>query len=291
MGRYNRKWQKNGNAKRKWRQQKLAVGTVQKIARRVAKMQIEKQEEPKFAVNLVGGLAANTTSLPTRCIITKSGLYHILPGPAANLLNISNEPLQNHPMTYPFETDLTGQTGVNLKVNTGKGYREGDTIVLKGIGLKGYMCLGKDIANARVYAGFHKAEQTIVNPQGYLPELDGMVVRREIDSTEKLNGTKESKTWTLNHRANDQEIKIPVNLYLKVQKRIRYNKNQPDKDAGVMDQIWYEDLRYYLVMYSDCPDDVLTGGIPNNIPNANMQQILDRFPTFYGRFTAYYRDS
>lgn len=273
----------------KWRQQKLAVGTVQKIARRVAKFQIAKQEEPKYTVTILGGRPANVTTDVTRCIITRSGLFEISPG-AVNLQNIPQVGIQHHPITYPTNVDTTGQAG-DKKVFSGAGRREGDTIMLKGLGLKGYLCLGKSCPNARVHIGFYKSENSLTDPQNLLPELDGFQLRREIDTTEKLNGTKAGKTYTLNHRANEQEVKVPINMYLPVNKRIKYGKNQPVVSTGVMSQIYYDDLRYYLVMYSDAKDQVLTGGIATTLPNSDLQKVIDTHPTFYGRWVAYYRDA
>lgn len=265
------------------------MGTVQKIARRVAKFQIAKQEEPKYTVTILGGRPANVTTDVTRCIITRSGLFEISPGPT-NLQNIPQLLIQHHPITYPTNVDTTGQAG-DKKVFSGAGRREGDTIMLKGLGLKGYLCLGKSCPNARVHVGIYKSESNLTDPQTFLPELDGFQLRREIDTTEKLNGTKCGKTYTLNHRANDQEVKVPINLYLPVNKRIKYGKNQPVVSTGVMSQIYYDDLRYYLVMYSDAKDQVLTGGISTTLPNSDLDKVLDTHPTFYGRWVAYYRDA
>lgn len=275
----------------KWKQQKLAVGTVAKIARKVARFQIQKGEEPKFTNNILGEVAENSYSDPVRCIVTKSGLYRVAEQASGFLSNVSQTNLQHAPITYPASTAIAQPQPANLKLSSGSGYRIGDTIHLKAIALKGYLMLGKSCPNAKVSASFHKAEQTLTDPVRYLPPLNGLTIRRSIDDTEKLNGTKVHKTWMLNHKAENQEVKIPVNLYLRVDKRIRYNKNQPDVDAGVMDQIWYDDLRYYLILYSDVKDEVQLGGIGTNVPNAQLQDVIDRFPTFYGRWTAYYRDA
>lgn len=288
---YQKKKSKRRRRSNKWRQQKLAVGTVQKIARRVAKFQIQKQEEPKFSVNLLGGRPANNISDVVRCIVTRSGLFEVAPTPTTGFLsNVQQYRIQIHPITYPYDV-VQGQAGQVEKVTTGYGMRAGNTIMLKGLGLKGYLCLGKDCPNARVHVGIYSSENNLTDPQTFLPELDGMQLRREIDTTEKLNGTKVKRTYTLNHRANDQEVKIPINMYLPVNKRIKYGKNQPDRDAGVMSQIYFDDLRYYLIMYSDAKDSVLAGGIASNIPNNQQQQVYDAHPTFYGRWTAYYRDA
>lgn len=193
-------------------------------------------------------------------------------------------------MTYPYDV-LQGQAGAVSKVATGYGMRAGHTIMLKGLGLKGYLSLGKSCPSARVHVGFYKSENNLTDPQGFLPELDGFQLRREIDTTEKLNGTKVKRTYTLNHKANDQEVKIPVDLYLPVNKRIKYGKLQPDRDGGVMDQIYFDDLRYYLIMYSDTKDQILAGGISPTLPNTDLQKVYDTHPTFYGRFVAYYRDA
>lgn len=292
-GKY-RRYRRKGRGKRKWRQQKLAIGTVQKIARQVAKYEIKEKEEPKFSLVLLGGTAANSASLPVRCIITKSGLYQMTPLNTGFLSNASQTSIQHHPITYPSETALVGQQGQRLKLDSGANYRIGDTINLTGVGLKGFLCLGKDCQNAQVYCGIHKAEQTIDTPIDFMTTLDGMEIRRQINNAEKLNGTKAVKRWSLNHRANEQEVKIPVNMYLSLNKRIRYDRNQPDRDAGNMSQDMYDDLRYYLVFYSDVPDEVLPaagGGVGPAVPVADQQAVYDRFPTFYGRWTAYYRDA
>lgn len=264
---------------------------MQKIARRVAKFQIAKQEEPKYAVNILGARPDNNTTQVGRCIVTRSGLFEVTPNTTTGFLNnIEQHPIQIHPQTYPYDV-VQGQAGVVEKVSTGASMRQGDTIMLKGLGLKGYLCLGKECANARVHIGIYKSENSLTDPQGMLPELDGFQLRREIDTTEKLNGTRVKRTYTLNHKANDQEVKVPIDMYLKVNKRIKYGKQQPDRDAGVMNQIYFDDLRYYLIMYSDKSDQVLSGGIAPNLPNLDQQKVYDTNPTFYGRWVAYYRDA
>lgn len=262
-----------------------------KIARRVTKFQIMKQEEPKFSINLLGSRPGNNTEPIGRCVVTRSGLYEVTPTPATGFLsNIAQYPIQIHPITYPYDV-VQGQAGQAEKVTTGAGMRQGDTIHLKGLGLKGYLCLGKDCPNARVHVGIYSSENNLTDPQGLLPELDGFQLRREISTAEKLNPTRMKRTYTLNHKANDQEVKVPINLYLKVNKRIRYSKNQPDRDSGVMSQIYFDDLRYYMIMYSDKADAVLAGGIGGTVPNADLQATYDSHPTFYGRWVAYYRDA
>lgn len=185
---------------------------------------------------------------------------------------------------------LDDQGAAGTQVASGAGFRVGDTVHLKGIAVKGYLLLGPNCPNARVYMGFHTAEEQLNNPSAYLPRLDGMQLRRNIADTEKLNGTSVTKMFTLNHRASDEEIKIPINMYLKVDKRVRYNLNQIP--GTPINEIWYMDRRWYFVCYSDVPNDsTLQGGIAPNTPNAQLQQTLDRFPQFYGSFRAYYRDA
>lgn len=243
-------------------------------------------------MTILGGRPANSMSDVIRCIVTRSGLFEISPNTGTGFLNVLPQlPIQHHPITYPTDVNFTQPAGQHYKVSSGAARREGDSIMLKGLGLKGYLCLGKDCANARVHVGMFKSENNIADPQALLPELDGFQLRREIDTTEKLNGTKVGKTYTLNHRSSATEVKIPVNLYLPLNKRIKYGKNQPDVDEALMSQIWYEDLRYYIVMYSDVKDEVLTGGIPGTVPNADLLSVYNKFPTFYGRWVAYYRDA
>lgn len=253
-------------------------------------MQIQKQEEPKFSVNLLGGRPADTTSDVVRCVITRSGLWEVNTDAGTGFLtNVNQASIQVHPITYPLDV-IQGQAGVVHRVTTGRGMRVGDTIRLKGLGLKGYLCLGKECANARVHIGIYSSENNITDPQALLPELDGFQLKREIETAEKLNPTKVRRTYTLNHRANENEVKIPVNLYLPLNKRIRYNDGQPDRDT-MFSQIQFDDLRYYIVMYSDRKDSVLAGGIGPAVPNAQLAATLDSHPTFYGRWTAYYRDA
>lgn len=289
-GKYNKKKWRNNN-RRKWRQQKVSVGTIAKIAKKVAIKEQQKKEEPKYAINIFGAVPVDTTQDIGRCIITRGGLFEVATDVASGFLsNVNQEFLQHHPVTYPLDV-VQGQAGVVEKVSAGKGMRMADSIVMTGIGIKGYLCLGKDCPNARVHIGIYTSENNLVGRQSYLPQLDGFTLRREIATTEKLNNTKRKRTYTLNHRANEQEVKVPVNIFLKLNRRIKYASSQPDRDAGVMNQQYYQDLRYYAIIYSDIKDEVITGGIAPNIPNADLEATLDRYPTFYGRWTAYYRDS
>lgn len=283
-----RRYSKKSRLKRKWRQQKVSVGTIAKIAKKVATYEIKKKEEPKFSLNILGSPPVDSASLPTRCVITKTGLYEISPNAATGSLDsIWQQRVQHHPQTQPL---LDDQGAGGTQVLSGFGTRVGDTVELKGIAVKGYLLLGKECENARIYMGFHSAEQQLNNPSAYLPRLDGMQLRRNIADTEKLNGTKVSKMFTLNHRAQDEEVKIPVNMYLPINKRVRYNLNQTP--GTPMNEIWYMDKRYYFVCYSDTPNgSTVQGGIAPGIPNAQLQQTLDKFPQFYGSFRAYYRDS
>ncbi len=225
----------------------------------------------------------------TECVVTRTGLYEVRPNSATGVLDgIDQVAIQHHPQTFPYADDA-GQGAA--QVITGAATRAGQTIQLKGLAVKGFLVLGKNCPNARVHIGIYKAESTLNQPFSYLASLDGMELRRQIPHFEKLNKTKCGKTWTLNHRSAEDSLKVPVNLYLKIGKRVRYNEKQPAMVVqSPMDQQWYTDDRYYLVAYSDVPNADPQTGIPNNVPNLQLITELEKWPRFYGSFRAYYRD-
>lgn len=276
------------NKRRKWRQQKVAIGTIQKIAKRVANMQIEKKLEPKWSNLQLGFPNTAITGKPLRCVIFKSGVYKVGPGlpPSTFLFGALMNRSMHHPQTVPLELSPT-----TTAIESGAYRRQGDTIEVKGLSLKGMFIQGSECPSVTVRVSLCSAQETLPNPVALLPQLDWMTVRRSIDDTEKLNVL---KTWELNFNqtADETERRRPFSFYhrFKSGKRIRYNENQALVYPGISETS-YQDTRYYLVVYSDLPDESPTGGIPSNIPNAQLQDVLARNVSFQGAFNCYYRDA
>lgn len=274
-----------------WRQQKLAVNTVKKIAKAVTRLEMQKKTEPKFSINVLGQPAPTLIQENFSCVLYRSGLYLItLNGPATFLQGTNMLKLQHHPQTVPTFNLGTGLGGATIE--SGPRTRIGDTIEMTGLDVSGYITLGKTLEHATVHIGLYKADQTLVNGVvPLLPKLSGMQIRRQIDFTEVPNKIV-SKTFTINHSANSTSTRRKFQLYhrFKKSRRVKYNDGQTSDQT--INEARYMDDRYYLVMYSDRPDLQITGGIPpNQIVAADYKQYLDDNVQFIGRYTAYYRDS
>ena len=196
---------------------------------------------------------------------------------------------QHHPQTIPAITLPTGAPPVQLPLQSRAHTRIGSSIELTGLSIDGYLQLGSEAPATVVQIAIYKADMQL-DTVTLLPTLSQIRLRREIDGTERTNKVM-SKTWVLNHRAENASVKVPVNLYyrFKAGKRIKYNDGQtttfPSSEAH------YQDDRYYMVIRSDKPDLVVGGGIPASIPNSQLNAVLDANVTFCGKYTAYYRDS
>lgn len=280
-----RRKQRKRNTKRKWRQQKVSIGTIQKIARQVSTYQIKKQAEPKWSNLQLGFPNADIQGKPITCLVFKSGLYKVSSGVPGFLQCSIMLRSQHHPQTVP----LAVAGAVGAPIDTGPHKRIGETINMTGLALKGMFIQGSTALSQTVRISLCTAKCTLPDPRQLLPNLDFMTVRRNIDDTEKLNVV---KTWELNFNqtAATEPRRRPFSFYVKLNQRFRYNDDQSTQFPGIQETA-YQDKRYYLVMYSDVPDEAPGGGIPLNIPNNQLNQVQQRNIQFYGRFTAYYRDS
>lgn len=273
--------------KKKWRQQKLAVGTVQAIAKQVTRLEMQKQTEPKFSINVLGTPSPTVHQRALRCVILKTGLYKITLTPNAEYLQSNWQiNLQHHPQTTP-----TFQIGApaGSPIESGPRTRIGDSIDMTGLDVSGYITLGKDLSNAAVHIGLYKADQTL-NSVTYLPKLNEMEIRRELDNTERPNKIV-SRTFMLNHGAQNTTTRRKFRLYHRFKKPRRVKYNQGQTSDQVVNEARYQDDRYYLVMYSDVPDEVVAGGISPNQAASTYEALLDKNVSWQGRFTCYYRDS
>lgn len=273
----------------KWRQQKLAVGTVQQIAKEVTRLEMQKGIEPKWTINKLGVPERNITQNPFRCIILKTGLWLLGQTTGANptLTSTQQLALQHHPQTTPSYQIGTGAAG--QPIESGPRTRTGDTIAMTGLDVSGYIELGKDLSNAAVHIGLYKADQEL-DAVVLLPDLNEFKIRRQIDNSERPNKIS-SRTMVLNHRSADHGTRRKFQLYHRFKKprRVKYNDGQTSDQT--INQARYQDDRYYLVAYSDVPDEVTSGGIAAGQPASDYQSVLDKNVSFWGRFTAYYRDA
>lgn len=251
----------------------------------MTQLELQKNSEPKFTINVLGKPAQTIIDRDRVCIIYRSGLYRIDPDIAnVNLVSGNQIRLQHHPQTVP--TYQIGAAAGSV-IESGPRTRVGDTIEMTGLDICGYLTLGKGLANATVHIGLYKADVT-VNTVPLLPRLDAMTIRRQHDFTEVPNKIT-SRTFTLNHSANGTATRRKFQIYHRFKKPRRVKYNQGQTSDQTINEARYMDDRYYLVMFSDTPDEVVGGGIGIH-PVAQLQQLLDKNITFYGRYTAYYRD-
>lgn len=280
-------YKNKNNTKRKWRQQKLAVGTVAKIAKRVANFQIQKKLEPKWTNLLLGTPSTTLDGRDITCCSYRSGIYSVSQSPTGFLTSAIQLRSQHHPQTFPVTSNGPAQP-----ILSGKETRVGDTIEMTALLVQGYFKLGANLDNATVRVSLAHACATIQDPAFLLPDVNGMQIRRTIDNTEELNILK-NKYFTINHNAggNDREKRLNFKIYFKFKKprRIRYNEGQ--NTAFPINQNSYQDHRYYLIVKSDVPDPNPNGGLNPNTPNAQLDQVLSNSLQFYARWTAYYKDA
>lgn len=259
------------NKKRKWRQQKLSIGTIEKISKRIALHQIQKQEEPKFTLLTIGAFAA--TGPPIGNIIARDGQYNGLTG-----IYLNNDYFAPH-------TVKTIVSPANpIEVPTGRGTRLGDSVELVGIALRGTLVYPSQMdTGCRVRMTIFKAD----GPQGknlneYQTCIDLDDNSRMINDSEEISKVKE-KHWLLNHKTGSQTSKYNVNMYVRFKKpkRIRYNETVVNPAAcSLLD---FQDTKYRLSLTSDVPPQAFVSPVPAAVRN--------QYPQFYGQWTCYYRDS
>lgn len=266
-----RRYRRNNRAK--WRQQKLAVGTVQKIAKRVAIYQMQKKEEPKFTLLTIGSFPQDAA--PIGDMLTMRGRYEGTSG-----LYLNNDMF--HPFTVrpPVIT-----TGAVQTVDSGRGTRIGDTVNLTGIALKGTLVFPKEIDHGvRVSISIYRADSVLSQDlYKYEFDLNNETNTRMIDDSEKIHKVAQ-KSWLLNHTSGSQTIKRNVSMYIKFKngKRIRYNEDLVHaQGCSLLD---FQDTRYLCSMRSD----VNGPAIFSDPVNANTR---NAYPQFYGKWVCYYRDS
>lgn len=269
------------NKRSLWRQQKLAVGTVKKIAKEVANIQIRKQVEPKYSLLTLGAFGTlSQQSQPVGWLITSRGLYNTVTGAYLNDTTF-------HPYTALLTAEPPANVGDNQLINSAAGSRIGNSINLTGISLKGYIIYPRTIdagtvIRANVYHAKHDLDLNLID---YEPSLHCDEIPRELDDVNQVSKVM-GKTWILNHRYGGADMKVPVRLYKsfgKAGKRIDYNDipNTP-AECKLVD---FKSSRYLLSMTSDVPMPSAGMSVP---PTAGQ---IELFPQFYGQFTAYYRDA
>lgn len=262
------------NKKQKWRQQKLAVGTVEKIAKRIATMQIEKDAENKWTTLQVG-LGGNSQTPPAPVLIHTEGFCD-----AVLAVDYSN--------TFFSPNTRLAQVsagGLPKAVESGEGYRIGDEVTVKGISFKGQLKLPALCAHARVTIKVVKFKAPLQQmPYKYFASLKYTGIRRELLEPHRAQVIK-SVTYNLNHRAYDRDVTKQVDIYVDLKnKPIRYK--EPGQlfnplSCAIAD---FQDEFYMLVMFSDATFP--PGGFQPPIATATA----NLYPHFYGRLVTYYQD-
>lgn len=264
-----------GNKKRKWRQQKISVGTIQKIAKAVAVAEDEKNIENLFSEHVIG-LRGTVSSRPSPQIVSKWGLSSALTG--------VKEPLLFHPFT--IKSQITGVGPEDVK--DGNGYRKGQEIMLKGLAVKGIITLpaGQRAGSIRVVVV--RCDQHFADLYDKMPFLDRMKLRRQIGDDEYKISYVINHTYTYGTVPFPQPTfppaattlatrQIKVDLYKKMNKRIEYNKQLQDNLS--CNQGDFKEDRYILSITSQEPHLIVGPVVPHT------------FPEFQGQFLAYYTDA
>lgn len=270
MGRFRR------NGKQKWRQQKVAIGTIEKIARRVANYEIDKDVENKYSIVQVGHGGTSRVS-PLPLLLSTEGMYD-----AVTALDMNNSYFA--PNTVPAQAQQAGQP---RPVNTGSGFRLGDQVTVTGIGFKGLLKLPELCAHATVTIKLLKFDAPLGRPPwAYFASLKRTGIRRQQLEYNRAKVMK-SITVNLNHRAYSRDVTREIDMYVKCKdKKIRYKKlDDLNSRIGPCVIADFQDEFFMLVAFSDATHPLT--GFPSPIPigQANI------FPHLYGRMVCYYQDA
>lgn len=292
------------NKKTGWRQQKVSINTIKKIATSISKYQDRKSQEPKYSLVPLGTIPTDFTGLPNPYIIMNSGAYKLTVGPQN--INVQDLNLIAH---HPQTTQPVPVQGA--AINTSDSTRIGDTIRLTRLSCTGTIVLPQGCEDTKIHIGIYSSKSLQLNPRSKLVDANNMTSRRAIEDFQELNHVA-SKTFIMRHNIGAQVqtngwtyqqlpqgfpaaefkgsfTKKAFSLQVKFKgagKRVRYNQDSTQILAGQD----YADLRYYLVMYSDRQSLNINGGIGIQ-PVASLNKILNEYPSFYGKWTAYYRDA
>lgn len=255
-----------GNKKAKWREQKISVGTIQKIARRVARHEDQKNIENLYSVLNIGTPGTLESYALSRAV-TKKGLSSPTMGTKDELLF--------HPFTTKMQVDslLPGVT----EVDSNNGTRKGNEIFLRGLAVKGTINLPAGTPACRVRISVFKCDQHFSDLYDKQTPLDGMMLRRDLETgAEKITPVIQKEFSYNPNGGNNLNREFKVNLYKKIMKKIEYNATLVDEQS--CSQADFKEDRYILSIISD-HNATIVPPMPTNIPQ------------FYGMFIAYYTDA
>lgn len=263
------------NKKAKWRQQKLAVGTIEKIARRVANIEIDKDLEAKWATLMVGD-GGNSDTAPLPVLVTTRGMFD-----AVNGVDFSNSYFA--PRTALQQTLTQGHP---RPIDAGEGFRIGDEVTVKGLSFKGLLKMPAACAHAQVTVKVVRFSAPLQQqPYSYFASLKYRELRRELPNNTRASVVK-SITLNMNHRAYSRDVTKVIDIYVPLKdKKIRYKEpallfNQ--LSCAIAD---FQDEFYMLVIFSDTTHPAAGFQTPIPVATANL------YPHLYGRWTCYYKDS
>jgi len=251
--------------KSKWREQKISVGTIQKIARTIAKQEDNKNLEHLFTTHVIGVASGGVDDSPAPRLVTREGL--------SNPTNATKDVILFHPFTKKMQFT----TGSDI-VKSGNGYRKGDEIFVTGIGVRGYIVVPNDMMAGTIRITVFHADQHFSDLWDKQTDLDNMMLKRSLDEDEykvKVLMRKEYNFTPWGAGANVTK-RINVNMYKKINRKIHYNDGLIDEDG--CNQADFKDRRYLLSIIS-------------NVPVYGTPVDLDKNVKFQGMFNCYYTDA
>lgn len=262
--------------KAKWRQQKIAVGTIEKIARRVANIEIDKDVENKWSTFLVGN-GGDSQTQPHPLLLSTEGMFD-----AVAAVDYSNTFFA--PNTALAQINAAGVAPKPLV--SGESYRIGDEVTVRGLSFKGLLKLPALCAHAVVTIKVVKFSAPLQQaPYRYFASLKWTNIRRMLLEPHRAKVVK-SVTMNLNYRAYSRDATRVVDIYCPLKdKKIRYKDPTALLDPLSCAIADFQDDFYMLVAFADTTHPA--GGFV--APIAPAQANL--FPHLYGRWTCYYKDS
>lgn len=252
------------------------MGTIEKIARRVANIEIDRDVENKWTTLTVGNGGDEFTN-PVPLLLTTKGMFDSVSG-----IDVSNSFFAPNTALEQVQAG-----GLPKAVVSGESYRQGDEVTVTGLSFKGLLKLPELTSHALITIKIVKFAAPLQQlPYKYFTSLKYTGIRRDLVEPMRATVVK-SMTVNLNHRAYSRDVTRMVDMYVPLNdKKIRYKEHARllnPLDCAIAD---FQDEFYMLVAFSSASHPS-GAGFPSPIPTAQA----NLFPHLHGRFVCYYKDS